>query len=219
MTSSQETIVVPGRSVPTQWWWPALHSTIIAAFQRKDIQAFPPTWTRLNPDAATGAEGLADELGPHGQLVVIFEDKNPIACSGVLPFRGEDWTKDVRSADSEAEVANGEITKSIPHAADDESDVVTKDWEICCFCVHPNHRGQGLARQLLDTVLSTIMRTGAKRLIANYSLEETGAFWPRMGFTQPIGTGSVLKKGFTHTAGMEGLRDDIHFKMTAKNVE
>ncbi|KAK5121186.1 hypothetical protein LTR85_005670 [Meristemomyces frigidus] len=213
--SLQEIVVVRSASISTQPWWPDLHSAIITAFKRKDIQAFPPAWTRLNPDPTIGAEGLAKELGPYGQLVVVLENGTPIACSGVLPFRGEDWTKEVRSVSSDAQLANGEVTKPNLHPQAQRVDGVIADWEICCFCVHPSYRGRGLARLLLDTIMSTIKLRGAGKLIANYSIEETGDFWPRMGFTQPIGTGSVLKKGFTHTPGMEGLRDDIHFKMSA----
>ncbi|KAK4543966.1 hypothetical protein LTR36_004740 [Oleoguttula mirabilis] len=215
--SPPDITTVPSSSIPAQPWWPGLHSTIIAAFHRQDTQVFPPTWTRLHSDPATGAEGLATELGPRGQLVVILEDGKPIACSGVLPFRGEDWTRSVRGVDCEADY--GELTNSNLYPQAMKVKEVIADWEICCFCVHPSRRGRGLARLLLETLTNTIKPQGAVTLIANYAIDEKGGFWPRMGFTQPIGSGSVLSKGFTITPGMEGLRDDVHFRMSAKTVD
>ena len=221
MTTMAAPTLITGSSasLSTQTWWSDLHEMIISAFQRKDIQAFPPTWTRLNSDPALGAKGLAEELGPHGQLVVVFADSKPVACSGILPFRGEDWINEIRSADSEAQAANGEVTKSSLHPQAQDATKAVMDWEICCFCVHPSYRKRGLGRLLLDSLSDLSKLKGGERLIANYSIEETGDFWPSIGFTQQIGTGSVLEKGFTHTPGMEGLREDIHFKMSAKTLQ
>ncbi|EMC99105.1 hypothetical protein BAUCODRAFT_22392 [Baudoinia panamericana UAMH 10762] len=182
--ASLDVRVVSGHSLPTHPWWLDLHQTIITAYKRKDIQAFPLSWTRLPSNPAHGAEGLATELGPHGDIVVVFEDGKPIACSGVLPFRGENWMSGVDDRDSEAAVAKGEITKPT---------------------LEPQPK-----------LIAHIKPEGGKRLIANYSIEETGNFWPKMGFTVPVGSGSVLKKGFTHTPGTEGLKEDLHFRMGAK---
>jgi GNAT superfamily N-acetyltransferase len=218
--------VLPASAISSQAWWQDLHSMIIASFQRKDIQAFPPTWTRLNADPAAGGAGLAAELSANGQLAVIFdEDGKPVACGGVLPFRGQDWIEDVQSTDSAAQntatakeednaTRKWSISFLYPQARE-----AGQDWELCCVCVNPSHRGRGLSHLLLQTIEDIIKAKGGRRLIANYSLEETGDYWPRMRFNIPLGDVTVLNKGFTHTPGLEGLREDIHFKMMAKVLE
>lgn len=216
--------IVPGSSLPIQPWWPDLHAMIIAAFKKKDVQAFPPSWTRLDANSRLGAEGLAKELGEEGILVAAFLNSKPVACSGVLPFRGEDWINDVKSAESEANVANGELTKANPETAfshlyeSDSGGKKFRDWEICCFCVHPDHRYLGLSRLILTTLIDLVRSKGAEKLVTNYSIEETGDYWPSMGFKNAIGKGSIVKKGWTHTAGMEGLREDLHFRMSAMEL-
>jgi GNAT superfamily N-acetyltransferase len=198
-------------------WWPALHETIIYSYRNKDIRAFPESWTRIDIDPVAGAEGLSQELGPQGQLAVLFDGSRPIACAGLEPFRGEDWINDVTGLDGPAAhaAANGEVTAHnlYPQAA--ETEQVIDEWEICCFCVHPDYRGQNLSRRLVDVLVDLARSQGAKRLISNYSLEETGGMWPKLGFTIPVGKGSVLKKGFVRSRGGEGLREDLHFRMGA----
>ncbi|GAB1741609.1 hypothetical protein NU219Hw_g7030t1 [Hortaea werneckii] len=220
----QNIITMPSPLIPSQPWWPDLHSTIIKAFKREDIQAFPPTWTRLNPDPVLGAHGLAKELEPCGSLlVVLFDDHGvPVACSGLLPARGEDWINETSAAahpngrNARDETATASPTIPVPAKLfSSEEEGTRTDWEICCFCVDTRYRKLGLSRVLLTALIQVLEPLGAKRLVANYSIEETGDFWPRMGFSQPVGSGSVLKKGFTHTPGMEGLREDLHFRMSA----
>ncbi|KAI7368420.1 hypothetical protein KC354_g2680 [Hortaea werneckii] len=220
----QNIITIPSHLIPSQPWWPDLHSTIIKAFKRNDIQAFPPTWTRLNPDPVLGANGLAKELEPSGSLlVVLFDNGIPVACSGILPSRGEDWINETSDAHHNGRrrrnVRDETATASptLPAKLSSESTIRT-DWEICCFCVDPRYSKLGLSRVLLTAVIQVLEPLGAKRLVANYSIEETGDFWPRMGFSQTVGSGSVLKKGFTHTPGMEGLREDLHFRMSAMSL-
>ncbi|GAB1729155.1 hypothetical protein NU195Hw_g6011t1 [Hortaea werneckii] len=214
----QNIITIPSHLIPSQPWWPDLHSTIIKAFKRNDIPAFPPTWTRLNSDPVLGANGLAKELGPSSSLVVLFEDDLPVACSGILPSRGENWINETSEAhyNGRRNVRDETATASptLP-AKSSDLDGTISDWEICCFCVDPRYRKLGLSRVLLTVLLQVLEPLGARRLIANYSIEETGDFWPRMGFSQTIGPDNVLEKGFTHTPGMEGLREDLHFRMSA----
>jgi len=216
---AQNIITIPSHSIPSQPWWPDLHSTIIKAFKRNDIQAFPPTWTRLNPDPVLGANGLAKELGPSGSLVVLFEDDIPVACSGILPSRGENWINETSKAhhNGRCNVRDETATASptLPAKASDFLESTLSDWEICCFCIDPRYRKLGLSRVLLTALLQVLEPLGARRLIAHYSIEETGDFWPRMGFSQTIGSDNVLEKGFTHTPGMEGLTEDMHFRMSA----
>ena len=103
---------------------------------------------------------------------------------------------------------------TLPAKASDLESTIS-DWEICCFCVDPRYRKLGLSRVLLTALIQVLEPLGAERLLANYSVEETGDFWPRMGFAQTLGSDNVLEKGFTHTPGMEGLREDLHFRMSA----
>ena len=91
MTAKPELIIVPAETLWGQPWAESLHSTIIQAFKRKDIQAFPPSWTRLDPDPAIGISGLGRELGDQGFIIVLLVDGEATGCSGFLPFRGNDW--------------------------------------------------------------------------------------------------------------------------------
>ena len=52
--------------------------------------------------------------------------------------------------------------------------------------VHPDHRGRGVGRQLVDAATSALEKEGiAKAALVVFSLNETGnAFWEKMGFTQ-----------------------------------
>lgn len=207
MSDMPEIAFFPSASLPNQPWASALHNTIIKAFKRKDIQAFPPSWTRLHQDPAIGIDRLAGELGPDGYLAVAFVNGYPVGCGGILPFRGNDWINKEKSADA----APGEIIAqdSVPNL----QPAVADEFEICCFCVHPDYRRQGLSKLLINTIAAAAREKGGKRLAVNYSVEETGDYWPRLGFEEIPGATSTLEKGFTHTVGMEGLRDDIHFQI------
>lgn len=212
MAANPEIIRVPAHTLWGQPWAESLHSTIIQAFKRKDIQAFPSSWTRLNPDPAIGISGLGSELGDRGYLVVLLADGEAMGCSGFLPFRGNDW---INQETSQTELSeNSETLDSQckqPHTPPEE-------WEVCCFCIHPDYRNQGLSKVLLKAVEAAVRDQGGLRLAVNYSLIETGDFWPRAGFVPIPGATSVLKKGFTHTVGMEGLRADIHFQVAIKQL-
>jgi len=212
MTGHIEVVTIPSGSLPIQPWAKSLHRTIVESFKRKDIQAFPPSWIRLDPDPAIGIERLAEELGPYGYLAVILIDGKPAGCGGFLPFRGNDWINEVKSVKTPGDSSNPERVPG------NLSTASTPEWEICCFCVHPQYRKQGLSRLLLSTIISVVQEEGGKRLASNYSEEETGDFWPRLGFTPVPGATSILKKGFTHTVGMEGLREDIHFQVAFKEL-
>jgi GNAT superfamily N-acetyltransferase len=212
MAANPEIITVPARTLWGQPWAESLHSTIIQAFKRKDIQAFPPSWTRLNPDPVIGISGLGKELGDQGYLVVLLVNGNAIGCSGFLQFRGNDWINKEKSKSElpdDSEPLNSACGR--PHTASEE-------WEVCCFCIHPNYRHQGLSRILLKAVEAAVRDQGGQRLAVNYSSIETKDFWPRAGFVPVPGATSILKKGFTHTVGMEGLKADIHFQVAIKQL-
>lgn len=212
MAANPETITVPASTLWGQPWAESLHSTVIQAFKRKDIQAFPLSWTRLNPDPAIGISGLGQELGDRGHIVVLLLDGQAIGCSGLLPFRGNDWINKDKSQSElleDSEFPNSE--REQPHTSPEE-------WEVCCFCVHPNYRYQGLSKMLLKAVEAAVRDQSGQRLAVNYSSIETKDFWPRAGFQSIPGATSVLKKGFTHTVGMEGLREDIHFQVAIKQL-
>lgn len=214
MTSiSPEVSVVPSAALPSQPWTAALHSMIISSFKRKDIEAFPPSWTRLHPNPSIGIERLAGELGADGYLAVLLSDGTPLACGGLLPFRGNDWINKEKSAEVEQRVTapSPAVSGSPPPSRN-----AAVEWEICCFCVDQAHRGQGLSKLLLEAMSEAAAARGGSRLFVNYSQIETGDFWPRSGFEPVPDATSVLKKGFTHTVGMEGLREDIHFQIAFK---
>lgn len=212
MADKPNIIIVPASSLWGQPWAESLHSTVIQAFKRKDIQAFPPSWTRLNPDPAVGVSGLSFELRDNGYLAVMLIDGEVVGCSGFLPFRGNDW---INKAKSIEELPTASTTSDLesehPYSAPEE-------WEVCCFCTHPDYRRQGLSKTLLLAVEDAVREQGGQRLAVNFSAQETGDFWPRAGFVPVPGATSILKKGFTHTVGMEGLRADIHFQVAMKKL-
>lgn len=197
-------------SLSGRTWWPALHATIIESFLSKDFSVFPPTWTRLDPDHVKGAKGLADELGSEGIFVVLLtETGEPVACSGVLPFRGEHWIDDIPSI-GDAQVH--ENARSV------DGNKKIADWETCCFCVKPSHRREGLAYRMLEELDSLIKPLGGRRLISNYAVDETGNFWQKVGFKVIPGAGGMLPKGFQTDPDKEGLRADVHFAMAVKEI-
>lgn len=211
------TAVLRAAELPSQSWWKQLHATILESFQSKNFSVFPPTWSRLDPQPEKGAQGLVNELGERGHIMVVFtSDGLPVACSGVLPFRGEHWINDVQEK-GDAEVANGEITRTGDLPSGGEIPLI-QDWETCCFCVLPCHRGQGLARMLSEQLIAFIQPKGARRLVSNYAVEETGDFWPRLGFVEIPGAGGMLPKGFQTDPNKEGLRADVYFRMAAKRL-
>lgn len=216
------TIVIPGSSLSTQPWWPQLHRTIIIAFQQKDIQAFPSSSTRLDSDPAAGAAGLAKELGLHGEMVIIFSGDDPVACGGIspsraayLPHSNPDWLSVVNRRLTEHQAAVGETTGNTGESP--QVQFVCEDWEILCFCVHPEHRGTGLSRKLLETLTGFAKAKGGRSLVSNFCIEETGSFWRKMGFTTQVGKG-VMRKGNIREGAMEELQADIHFVRMAKEL-
>lgn len=212
MVSDPRIIVVPSQSLWGEPWAESLHNTVIQAFKRKDIQAFPLSWTRLNPDPGSGISGLESELGAHGYIAVLLIDGEAAGCGGFLPFRGNDWINKEKSVE---EPPNPSIERE---AVSEQPISASEEWEICCFCVRPDHRRRGLSKKLLQAIEDAVRTSGGCRLAANYSIEETGDFWPRLGFVPVPGATSVLKKGFTHTVGMEGLKADLHFQVAMKQL-
>jgi GNAT superfamily N-acetyltransferase len=191
---------------------------IIDSFRNKNYSVFPPTWTRLDPDPAKGAEGLAKELGDNGHFAVIYSDEGvysregmPLACSGFLPYRGDNWINEVDSK-SDEQLANASNTTDNLELLGEK----ISSWEICCFCVHPSHRGKGLSQQLLAILVEYIQLRGGGQLFSNYAIDETGEFWPKLGFETIPGVGGMLLKGFKVDPGKEGLRADIHFRTGVK---
>jgi ribosomal protein S18 acetylase RimI-like enzyme len=205
--------VVQAATIPTQPWWRQVHAMINEAYLSKDHSVFPPSWTRLDSDLTKGANALSAELGTHGIFLVVFDgEDNPVACSGTLPFRGATWMNEAFKK-SDTELARAGLVET-----DSSSTGRYPDWETCCFCVHSAQRGRSLARKLVDELESLVKARGAKRLISNYATDETGSFWPRLGFVVVPDAGGMLPKGFTRPGGLEGLRADVHFNMAAKAI-
>ena len=206
--------IVTSASIPAQPWWPSTHAMIIEAFRNKNYSVFPPTWTRLNPDPANGAEGLVKELGDNGHFAVILSDERmPVACGGVLPYRGDNWIDEV-DIKSDEELANG--SKSNNQDDPDSMEEKVSSWEICCFCVHPSHRGNGLSQRLLAALVQFVKFKGGRRLFSNYAIDETGDFWPKLGFETIPGVSGMLPKEFKVDPEKEGLRADVHFRTGVK---
>lgn len=202
--------IVPGSSLPGAPWWPDLHRMINEAYEVKDVYIFPQTWTRLNLDPVKGAQSLANELGDNGHFAIAFtEEDQPVACGGVLPYRGDNWINEAfKKTKTDRELANGQSN----------NDVIL-DWETCCWCVHPSGRGQWLSHQILEKFTTFLRGKGAKRLFTNYVRDETGAFWPKLGFEVVPGVGSSLPKGFKRNADdVEGLRMDVEFALGVKDL-
>lgn len=110
----------------------------------------------------------------------------------LLPFRGNDWINKEKS--------QGKLPEDYKplHSERVKSHTAPEEWEVCCFCIHPNYRYQGLSRVLLKAVEAAVREQGGQRLAVNYSSIETKDFWPRAGFVPIPGATSVLEKGFTH---------------------
>ena len=187
---------------------------IIESFRNKNYSVFPPNWTRLHPDPAKGAEGLVKELGENGHFAVIFSDEViPIACGGVLPYRGDNWINEVDTK-SDEQLANGSKANNQDDLGAGDKKILA--WEICCFCVDPSHRGKGLSQRLLATLVQSVKLKGGRRLFTNYAIDETGTFWPKLGFETVPGVGGMLPKGFKVDPEKEALRADIHFRTGVK---
>ncbi len=205
-TNSKTTItIVPGPSLADQPWWSGLHKTINQSYAVKNFAVFPTTWTRLNEDPKLGAKGLVNELGPNGHIAIAFNESNqPIACGGVVSFTG----KNSLQKESDQMDAKEPADSTTP-----SGDTVLKEWETCCWCVHPSARGQRLASRLLDEVIAFLRSKGCERFYCNYAPSETGHFWPKLGFEIIPGAGGMLSKGFKIDPEKEGLREDIQFAM------
>jgi len=145
--------------------------------------------------------------------VIFSSDGRPIACGGVLPYRGDNWINEVDTK-SDEELANGSKADGQEYPESVGHEVLA--WEICCFCVHPSHRGKGLSQQLLATLGEFIKLKGGHRLFSNYAIDETGEFWLKLGFETIPGVGGILPKGFKVDPDKEGLRADIHFRTGVK---
>lgn len=231
-TPEPNIIIVPGHTLPSQPWWKALHLTIQQAFKAKNHDVFPPSWNRLPERSKEAAERLKEELGPDGVIAVVLLVDRPIACAGVLPFRGLEYFDKAQSAFEKRTAVQTPTTTTADDIPEDESSPITvpnlsalppsdkpgQDWELCCVCVHPIHRRVGLSPKLLRALIDYIKPLGARRLMATYAVNETGYYWPNMGFEVVEGAGATLKKGFTHTEGMEGLKEDVKFALGVKGL-
>lgn len=231
-TPEPNIIIVPAHTLPSQPWWKALHLTINQAFKSKTHDVFPPSWDRLPARSKQAAECLKTELGPDGVIAVVLLVDRPIACAGALPWRGIEWINEANTKFKETGDPHDKTTTTDEVPADDESLVPTipdmthipatekpgQDWELCCVCVHPIHRRVGLSPKLLRALIDHIKPLGARRLMASYAEDETGHYWPHMGFVVIPGAGGLLEKGFTHTEGMEALKQDVKIALGIKEL-
>lgn len=211
-------VIVPAHGLSSQEWWEALHTTINTSFKNKDFAAYPPSWSRLPEDSTLAAQNLAKELGPNGFIAVAFALGSPIACAGVTPFRGNNWIDEVNEIKSAGDGRAEHPAVSDCKAPSERDRPECEAWELCCVCVHPQHRGTGLSTRLIRAVEDSIKPRGAKRLCSVYVTEETGKYWPHLGFETVPGAGGVLKKGFVVHPGLPGLLADIHFAMGWKSL-
>lgn len=186
------------------------------AYWGKKSSVFPIEWGRLDANPERGAEELSKELGAKGKFAVIFsDDGQPVACSGVLPYRGNNWVNEVASKTDEERAKGWSSSTDKDLKLGDEG---IDDWEVCCFCVHPSQRGQGLSPQLVTSLVECIRPMGGKRLFTMYAIEETGPFWTKLGFETVPGAGGMMPKGFKPYPDREALKADIDFAMGVMTV-
>lgn len=215
-----EVVLVPAHSLLGHPWWRALHQAIIRSYQSKEVQAFPPTWTRLNAEPDVAAQEFLQELKDDGQLAVVLLGDTPVACGGIRRFQDSFKATRMRHDPNGLGATEGQplpgtavedLTQPIVATAADLSLPESgKDWGISCFCVLPEHRHRGLGRKLLQSLAVFVKARGARRLLADWVVEETSEYWRKLGFVVIPGTNHVLRKGYTPTPGLAGLPRDIH---------
>lgn len=197
----------PGSFIPKQPWWEALHRMINTSFEAKPVQLFPEEWKRLPTHSEEAALSLKGDLGEDGLMSVAFADGEPIACAGAAPFRGFKLV--------ERQHPNQEDVSSSPSPPETTGHA---DWEILYFCISPSHRGKGLSTPLLKALSEAIVPLGAKRLLSNYVIAETGDFWPRLGFTTIPGYEGIIRKGHIPGPDLPALEWEIHTRMGVRDV-
>jgi GNAT superfamily N-acetyltransferase len=168
--------MVKGSSLASQPWWNYLHATINDAFLHKRYSVYPPTWLRLDADPKKGAAGLAKELGDDGHLAVIISDEEePVACGGVLPYRGDGW---INAAFDDSLESTHVSPQNVMQADPESSHKKIPAWEICCFCTRPSQRGKGLSRLLIQSLVDFIRSRGGEKLYTNYAMDEGSRSYP-----------------------------------------
>ena len=110
--------IVPAATLATQPWWPQTSRSNHRSLSRQGQRMSQPshqTGQRLCGRAGgSRAEGLSSELGDRGHLAVVYwNTSQPIACGGVLPYRGDSWIRrcaEVEKADADiANAANSDL--------------------------------------------------------------------------------------------------------------
>ncbi|CAK1357671.1 uncharacterized protein RHO25_008225 [Cercospora beticola] len=157
-------------------------------------------------------------LGSEGALAVALLENNPVACAGVVPFRGPNWIDAANAASGSNEGASAHNVPAEQRVRnEDHKSSVVEDWELCCVCVHPTHRRTGLSTLVTKAMKDLVKQRGALRLNTVYSTAETGEYWLRVGFKTVPGAGGVLEKGFTVEPGLPGLLADNPFHAGLQN--
>ena len=54
--------------------------------------------------------------------------------------------------------------------------------------------------------------------MASYAVEETGHYWPQMGFATVEGAGGFFKKGYVHIDGGEPIQEDVRIALGVKDL-
>ena len=233
-------VVVPAHTLPYQPWWEALHVTINQSFKLKTHDVFPQSWSRLPARPKEAALQLKQELGPDGVLAVVFLVDRPIACAGAFPHVGLEWMETEsttyrprKRSRHDSKVDDQKSATPIENNHHKEYEPVTTvprlnrlpqtpqrgtDWELCCVCVHPIHRRIGLSPKLLRTLVDHIYKLGARRVISTYAIDETGYYWPNLGFEVVEGAGGLLKKGLMHPEGGDPLQHDVRLALAIKTI-
>jgi len=77
-----------------------------------------------------------------------------------------------------------------------------KVWSVTCFFVRREHRGQGLAKQLLAAAIRHARKRGAK-LVEGYAVAPSSPSYRHMGFI------SMFKEAGFSDVGREGTRKHV----------
>ena len=111
----------------------------------------------------SGAGGLFDAKANRAQLKALVDAGNP---PGLIGYRGKvqvGWIS-LGPREEFARLRRSPIMRPV-----DDKPV----WSVICFVVPPEHRGQGVARALLDGAIAHARKRGA-RLIEAYPVDKPG---------------------------------------------
>lgn len=239
MTTKTEIVPITNVAKDKDRLWPKLHDIINNAYTpptgHESTWPLSQPFYRLHPDRERAWAQFNEELGVNALVALAFLPKSSSESNSAT----EAETIDPQIPDHEANghddgpkliacaaimpIPMNPLKSSLIQASLGlPPDLQPTKWEFNFVITAPSHRGQGLSSGLvrdLEAEATRLAPGGCARMTAMTVDDVSGEFWRRIGYRKVDELSFLIKKGFTHLEGYNGLPGDLFLWGGEKWVE